>query len=81
MLTITGLLDSAGACPFILIVGYVIYRGGSTLNLDFFTQLARPLGMAGGGVLFSIEGTAVFNGPILPICYSAWCAGRFLCSA
>ena len=61
MLTITGLLTLLALIPLFWIVGYVIYRGGSTINLDFFTQLARPLGMAGGGVLFSIEGTAVLT--------------------
>jgi phosphate transport system permease protein len=61
MLTITGLLTLMALIPLFWIVGYVIYRGGSTINLDFFTQSARPLGMAGGGVLFSIEGTAVIT--------------------
>jgi len=59
MLAITGMLTLLALIPLFWIVGYVIYRGGSTINLDFFTQLARPLGMSGGGVLFSIEGTIV----------------------
>jgi phosphate transport system permease protein len=61
MLTLTGLLTLLALIPLFWIVGYVIYRGGSTINLAFFTQLSRPLGMAGGGVLFSIEGTAVIT--------------------
>jgi phosphate transport system permease protein len=61
MLTVTALLTLLALVPLFWIVGYVIYRGGSTINLDFFTQLSRPLGMAGGGVLFSIEGTAVIT--------------------
>ncbi|HEY9153222.1 MAG TPA: phosphate ABC transporter permease PstA [Anaerolineales bacterium] len=59
MLTVTGLLTLLALIPLFWIIGYVIYRGGSTINLDFFTQLSRPLGMSGGGVLFSIEGTIV----------------------
>jgi phosphate transport system permease protein len=59
MLSVTGLLTLLALIPLFWIVGYVIYRGGSSINLDFFTQLSRPLGMAGGGVLFSIEGTLV----------------------
>ncbi|HUH98259.1 MAG TPA: phosphate ABC transporter permease PstA [Anaerolineales bacterium] len=59
MLTVTGFLTVLALVPLFWIVGYVIYRGGRTINLDFFTQLSRPLGMAGGGVLFSIEGTLV----------------------
>jgi len=61
MLAITGLLTLLALIPLFWIVGYVIYRGGSTINLDFFTQLARPLGVSGGGVLFSIEGTVVLT--------------------
>ncbi len=61
MLSITGLLTLIALIPLLWIVGYVIYRGGPTINLDFFTQLSRPLGMSGGGVLFSIEGTIVIT--------------------
>ena len=61
MLSITGLLTLLALAPLFWIVGYVIYRGGPSINLDFFTQLSRPLGMAGGGVLFSIEGTIVMT--------------------
>ena len=59
MLAVTGLLTLMALVPLFWIIGYVIYRGGSSLNLAFFTQLPRPLGIAGGGVLHSIEGTAV----------------------
>ncbi len=61
MLSVTGLLTLLALVPLFWIVGYVIYRGGKTINLDFFTQLSRPLGMPGGGVLFSIEGTMVIT--------------------
>jgi phosphate transport system permease protein len=61
MLSITGLLTLLALIPLFWIIGYVIYRGGRSINLDFFTQLSRPLGMPGGGVLFSIEGTIVIT--------------------
>ncbi len=61
MLSITGILTLIALVPLFWIIGYVIYRGGKTINLNFFTQLSRPLGMAGGGVLFSIEGTIVLT--------------------
>lgn len=61
MLSVTGLLTLLALVPLFWIVGYVIYRGGRTINLDFFTQLPRPLGMTGGGVLHSIEGTVVLT--------------------
>ncbi|MCL5611770.1 MAG: phosphate ABC transporter permease PstA [Chloroflexi bacterium] len=61
MLSVTGLLTLMALIPLFWIVGYVIYRGGPTLNLAFFTQLPRPLGVTGGGVLHSIEGTIIMT--------------------
>ncbi len=61
MLAVTGLLTLLALVPLFWIIGYVIYRGGQSLDLNFFTQLSRPLGTPGGGVLFSIEGTVVIT--------------------
>jgi phosphate transport system permease protein len=61
MLSVTGFLTLLALVPLFWIIGYVIYRGGRTINLNFFTQLPRPLGMTGGGVLHSIEGTIVLT--------------------
>ena len=57
MLSLTGVLTLIALVPLFWIVGYVLYKGGASLNLAFFTQLPRPLGMEGGGVLNAIEGT------------------------
>jgi len=59
MLSLTGILTALALVPLFWIVGYVILRGGKSINLDFFTQLPRPLGMTGGGVLHAIEGTLI----------------------
>jgi phosphate transport system permease protein len=59
MLTITGLLTILALIPLFWIIGYVIIRGGKAITLDFFTQLPRPMGMEGGGVLHAIEGTVI----------------------
>ena len=59
MLTITGMLTLIALIPLFWIIGYVILRGGKALNLAFFTQLPRPMGMEGGGVLHAIEGTLI----------------------
>jgi phosphate transport system permease protein len=59
MLAITGLLTILALVPLIWIITYVFIKGSSYLNLDFFTQLPKPLGMLGGGVLNAIEGTLV----------------------
>ncbi len=61
MLAITGLFTLLALVPLFWIIGYVIYKGGQYINLDFFIHLPRPLGMAGGGVLNAIEGTLVLT--------------------
>ncbi len=59
MLSLTGLVTVLALVPLFWIIGYVIYRGGSSLNPAFFTELPRPLGMQGGGVVHAIEGTII----------------------
>jgi phosphate transport system permease protein len=59
MLSLTGILTALALVPLFWIIGYVIIRGGKSINLDFFTQLPKPLGMDGGGVLHAIEGTLI----------------------
>ncbi len=61
MLAFTGLFTLLALVPLFWIVGYVIYKGGQYINLDFFIHLPRPLGIAGGGVLNAIEGTLVLT--------------------
>jgi phosphate transport system permease protein len=45
--------------PLLLILGYLIYKGASSLNLAFFTQIPRPVGEDGGGMANSIVGSGV----------------------
>jgi phosphate transport system permease protein len=59
MLSLTALLTALALVPLFWIIGYVIIRGGKSINLDFFIHLPRPMGMTGGGVLHAIEGTLV----------------------
>lgn len=59
MLGLTGLLTIVALIPLFWIISYVVYRGSPALNLDFFTQLPKPMGMVGGGVLHAIEGTLI----------------------
>jgi phosphate transport system permease protein len=61
MLAGTGLLTLLALVPLFWIIGYVVYKGGQYINLDFFTQLPRPMGIPGGGVLHAIEGTIVLT--------------------
>ncbi|MGB8214472.1 MAG: phosphate ABC transporter permease PstA [Anaerolineales bacterium] len=59
MLSLTGLLTLLALVPLFWIIGYVLIKGGSNINLDFFIHDPRPVGIAGGGVLSAIEGTIV----------------------
>ncbi len=45
--------------PLIAVLAYLIYKGASSLNLNFFTKIPAPVGDAGGGMANSIVGSAV----------------------
>jgi phosphate transport system permease protein len=45
--------------PLVLILGYLIYKGASSLNFAFFTQIPKPVGEDGGGMANSIVGSGV----------------------
>ncbi|HWZ52348.1 MAG TPA: phosphate ABC transporter permease PstA [Granulicella sp.] len=45
--------------PLVAILGYLIFKGASSLNLAFFTQIPKPVGEEGGGMSNSIVGSAV----------------------
>jgi phosphate transport system permease protein len=57
MLALAGAATLLALIPLFWIVGYVVLRGGRAISLDFFTQMPKPLGAVGGGVLPAIEGT------------------------
>ena len=61
ILSLTGLLTLLALIPLFWIIGYVVYKGGQYISLSFFTQLPRPLGIEGGGVLHAIEGTLLLT--------------------
>jgi phosphate transport system permease protein len=61
LLSLTGLMTLLALILLFWIIGYVIYRGAPYINLNFFTQLPRPMGMAGGGVLHAIQGTILLT--------------------
>jgi phosphate transport system permease protein len=47
----------AALVPLLLIFVYTVSRGASYLNLDFFIQMPKPVGEAGGGMANAIVGT------------------------
>ena len=61
MLSMTGVMTLFALIPLFWIIGYVVYKGGQSLNVAFFTQTPRPLGMEGGGVLHAIQGTVIIT--------------------
>jgi phosphate transport system permease protein len=48
--------------PLVAIFAYLIYKGASSLNLAFFTQIPKPVGESGGGMANSIVGSGVLLG-------------------
>jgi phosphate transport system permease protein len=45
--------------PLVLIFGYLLAKGATTLSLDFFTRMPVPPGEAGGGMANAIVGTLI----------------------
>jgi phosphate transport system permease protein len=45
--------------PLVAILGYLVYKGASSLNLAFFTRIPKPVGEEGGGMANSIVGSGV----------------------
>ncbi len=48
--------------PLVAIFVYLLYKGASSLNLAFFTQIPKPPGENGGGMANAIVGSAVILG-------------------
>ena len=57
MLTLTGVACFAVVTVLFMILGYLIWNGGKSLNWDFFTQLPKPVGETGGGMANAIVGS------------------------
>jgi phosphate transport system permease protein len=57
MLSLTGLAALAVVSVLFLILGYLIWNGGKSLNWDFFTKLPKPVGETGGGMANAIVGS------------------------
>jgi phosphate transport system permease protein len=45
--------------PLIAIFAYLLFKGASSLNLNFFTQVPKPVGELGGGMANSIVGSGI----------------------
>jgi len=58
MLTLTGLCALVSVSVLFLILGYLVFNGGTSINWAFFTQLPKPVGETGGGMANAIVGSA-----------------------
>lgn len=58
MLTVTGWCTLGAVSVLFFILGYLLVRGGTALNWNFFTQLPVPVGESGGGMANAIVGSA-----------------------
>ena len=58
MLTMTGFCAVVSVSMLFLILGYLVYNGGTSISWDFFTKLPAPVGETGGGMANAILGSA-----------------------
>jgi phosphate transport system permease protein len=58
MLTLTGVCAFLTVSTLFLILGYLVYNGGKSVDLNFFTRLPLPTGEEGGGMANAIVGSA-----------------------
>ena len=56
---IAGMFSIVAVLPLILVLGYVIVKGGSKISLVLLTELPPPPGLDGGGIANAIVGTLV----------------------
>jgi phosphate transport system permease protein len=61
-LGVLGLCLSVTLVPLFLILGYLLYRGGTSVTWDFFTQLPAPVGQTGGGMVNAFFGSFLMVG-------------------
>jgi len=58
MLTLTGVCALVAVSVLFLILGYLVYHGGTSVSWNFFTKLPVPVGETGGGMANAILGSA-----------------------
>jgi phosphate transport system permease protein len=58
MLALTGVCAAVSVGVLFLILGYLLYNGGTSVSWDFFTKLPKPVGETGGGMANAIVGSA-----------------------
>ena len=60
LLTLTaGLFTALAVLPLIVVIAYVLFKGGSLITLQLLTALPPPPGLDGGGIGNAILGTLI----------------------
>ncbi|MFZ9974416.1 MAG: phosphate ABC transporter, permease protein PstA, partial [Vulcanococcus sp.] len=60
LFTITaGLFTALAVLPLIVVIAYVLFKGGSLITLQLLTELPPPPGLDGGGIGNAILGTLI----------------------
>ena len=54
---IAGLFAAVAVLPLVLVLAYVLFKGGQLLSLSLFTELPPPPGLDGGGIGNAVLGT------------------------
>ena len=54
---VAALFSGIAVLPLVLLLGYVLVKGGSTLSITLLTELPPPPGLEGGGIANAIVGT------------------------
>ncbi|MBS1855507.1 MAG: phosphate ABC transporter permease PstA [Acidobacteria bacterium] len=62
MLTLTGVFTALTVSSLFVILGYLLYSGGTSLDWNFFTKLPLAPGELGGGMANAIVGSAEIVG-------------------
>src|ERR1700757_1355839 len=57
MLGMTGVCALVSVSVLFLILGYLVYHGGTSISWNFFTKLPAPVGETGGGMANAIVGS------------------------
>jgi phosphate transport system permease protein len=58
MLTLSGICAFVTVSSLFVVLAYLVYNGGKSVSLDFFTKLPRSPGQLGGGMANAIVGSA-----------------------
>ncbi|MDD5302102.1 MAG: phosphate ABC transporter permease PstA [Elusimicrobia bacterium] len=58
MFALTGLCAAIASGTLLAILGYIAWKGASSISWAFFTNLPKPVGERGGGIVNSIVGSA-----------------------